>query len=50
MKMELHEVNIMLAMIEAGQFQGKDIPIMSKIIEKLQNESQKLMKDTQKAK
>jgi len=49
MKMELHEVNILLAMIEGGQFQGKDIPIMAKIIEKLQKESQKLMKETQKA-
>lgn len=49
MKMELHEVNILLALIENNQFQGKDIPIMAKIIDKLQKESAKLMKETQKA-
>ena len=49
-KMELHEVNILLSLIENNTFQGKDIPIMAKIIEKLQNESQKLMKDIPQAK
>ena len=49
LKMEAHEVNILLALIENNQFSGKDIPIMSKIIEKLQKESAKLMKETQKA-
>ena len=42
LKLEHMEVNIMLAMIESSQFQGKDIPIMAKIIEKLQKESIKL--------
>ena len=48
LKMEAHEVNILLALIENNQFSGKDIPIMSKIIEKLQKESTKLMKDMPK--
>lgn len=42
MKIELHEVNILLAMIENTQFLGKDIPIMAKMIDKLQKESIKL--------
>ena len=45
MKMELHEVNILLAIIENSQFQGKDIPIMATLIEKLQKESIKLTPD-----
>ena len=42
LKLELMEVNILLALIESNQFQGKDIPVMAKIIEKLQKESIKL--------
>ena len=42
LKLEHIEVNIILSMIENSQFQGKDIPIMAKIIEKLQKESIKL--------
>jgi len=42
LKLEGHEVNIMLSIIENNQFQGKDIPIMAKLIEKLQKESIKL--------
>ena len=38
-----------IPLIENNQFQGKDIPIMAKIIDKLQKESAKLMKETQKA-
>ena len=45
MKMELHEVNILLAIIENSQFKGKDIPIMATLIEKLQKESMKLTPD-----
>ena len=43
--MELHEVNILLAIIEANQFQGKDVPLIAKLIEKLQKESMKLSPD-----
>ena len=39
MKLEMHEVNIVLAMIENGTFQGKDVPIINKIIEKFQKEA-----------
>ena len=42
LKLEGHEVNIVLALIENNQFQGKDIPIMAKLIEKFQKESIKL--------
>ena len=42
LKLEGHEVNIMLSIIENTQFQGKDIPIMAKLIEKFQKESIKL--------
>jgi len=42
LKLEGHEVNIVLAMIENASFQGKDIPIMAKLIEKFQKESIKL--------
>ena len=44
-KMELHEVNILLAIIEANQFQGKDVHLIAKLIEKLQKESMKLSPD-----
>ena len=42
MKMELHEVNILLAIIENTQFAGKDVPLIAGMIEKLQKESIKL--------
>jgi hypothetical protein len=45
MKMELHEVNILLAIIENTQFAGKDVPIIAGLIEKLQKESIKLTPD-----
>ena len=37
-----NETNILLAMIENSSFQGKDIPVMAVIIDKLQKESMKL--------
>ena len=42
LKMEYNEVTTILAIIENGTFQGKDIPIMAKIVEKLQMEAKKL--------
>ena len=44
LKLENGEVNVLLAMIEVSTFQGKDIPVVAKIIEKLQNEAMKLNK------
>tara|TARA_R100001443_G_scaffold35293_1_gene49076 strand:+ start:462 stop:620 length:159 start_codon:yes stop_codon:yes gene_type:complete len=41
-KLTFDETNILLAMIESSSFQGKDIPVMAVIIEKLQKESMKL--------
>ena len=46
LKLENGEVNVLLAMIEVSTFQGKDIPVIAKIIEKLQNEARKLTKAT----
>tara|TARA_Y100001951_G_scaffold80817_1_gene68880 strand:- start:29 stop:181 length:153 start_codon:yes stop_codon:yes gene_type:complete len=46
LKLENNEVNVLLAMIEVSTFQGKDIPVVAKIIEKLQNEAMKLNKAT----
>jgi len=45
MKLEHLEVNILLQLIENSTFQGKDIPVMMKIIEKLQKESKKTQPD-----
>ena len=45
LKIEHVEVNILLALIEATQFSGKDIPVMATIIEKLQKESVKTQPD-----
>ena len=42
MKMEYNELVYLLTIIESGTFQGKDIPIISKIISKLQAEAKKL--------
>ena len=48
LKLENNEVNVLLAMIEVSTFQGKDIPAIAKIIEKLQNEAIKLNKTATK--
>ena len=50
MKLELVEVNVILSIIENTQFQGKDIPVMNAIIEKLQKESMKLGQQIQNGK
>jgi len=42
MKLELNEVIALLSIIEKATFTGKDIPIVSKIIHKLQTETKKL--------
>jgi len=42
MKMELEEVRIILTIIENASFQGKDIPKIANLIEKLQKEMEKL--------
>ena len=49
LKLENIEVNVLLALIENSQFRGKDIPMIMKIIEKLQNEAVKLNKTTKDA-
>ena len=49
LKLENGEVNVLLAMIEVSTFQGKDVPVIAKIIEKLQNEAVKLNKTTKDA-
>jgi hypothetical protein len=46
LKLENIEVNVLLALIENSQFRGKDIPMIMKIIEKLQKESIKTQPDT----
>ena len=46
LKLEHVEVNVLLSLIEVGQFRGKDIPLLMKIIEKLQKESIKTQPDT----
>ena len=50
LKLTFDEVNILLAMIEGSSFQGKDIPVMAAIIEKLQKESMKLGQQIQNGK
>ena len=45
LKLEHLEVNILLALIENSSFSGKDIPLLMKIIEKLQKESVKTQPD-----
>ena len=42
MKLELNEVLVLLTIIENATFTGKDIPTMSRIIDKLQTETKKL--------
>ena len=46
LKLEHIEVNVLLQLIENSQFRGKDIPMIMKIIEKLQKESVKTQPDT----
>ena len=43
-KLEITECMMMLQMIEVSTFQGKDILVISKLIEKLQKEAEKLSK------
>ena len=40
-KLEHHEALVLLQMIEANQFQGKDIPMLAKLIGKIQREIEK---------
>ena len=40
-KLEHHEAIMLLQIIEATQFQGKDIPMLAKLIGKLQREMEK---------
>ena len=40
-KLEHHEALVLLQMIEANQFQGKDIPMLAKLIAKIQREAEK---------
>ena len=47
-KLTFDETNILLAMIENSSFQGKDIPVMAVIIDKLQKESMKLGQEAAK--
>ena len=40
-KLEHNEALVLLQMIEANSFQGKDIPMLAKLIGKLQREAEK---------
>ena len=40
-KLEHSEALVLLQIIEANQFSGKDIPMMAKLIAKIQREAQK---------
>ena len=40
-KLEHHEALVLLQMIEANSFGGKDIPMIAKLIGKLQREAEK---------
>ena len=40
-KLEHHEALMLLQMIEVNQFQGKDVPVLAKLIAKIQREAQK---------
>ena len=40
-KLEHHEAVMLLQMIEVNQFQGKDVPVLAKLIAKIQREAQK---------
>ena len=45
MKLEHSECKVMLTIIENGQFRGIDIPVIAKIISKLQKEHEKTAPD-----
>ena len=45
-KLEHNEALVLLQIVEANSFQGKDIPTMAKIIEKFQKEAIKTAPDT----
>ena len=40
-KLEHQEAQVLLQIIEANQFQGKDIPMMAKLMAKIQREAEK---------
>ena len=40
-KLEHNEALVLLQIVEANQFQGKDIPMMAKLIAKIQREAKK---------
>ena len=40
-KLEHNEALILLQIIEANQFQGKDIPVIAKLMEKIHREAKK---------
>ena len=42
-KLEHNEALVLLQIIEANQFGGKDVPMMAKLIGKLQREAQKTL-------
>ena len=46
LKLEVNEVAIILNMFMNAQIQGKDAPIIVKIMDKLQKEMEKLAPDT----
>ena len=45
LKLENNECNILLSILEVTSFQGKDVPMLAKIIEKLQKEALKTAPD-----
>ena len=40
-KLEHNEALVLLQIVEANQFQGKDIPMIAKLIAKIQREAEK---------
>ena len=46
LKLEHNECNILLAILEVSQFQGKDVLDIARIVEKLQKEAIKTTPDT----
>ena len=46
MKLEANEVATLLQIIMMNKFEGKDIPMIAKIMEKLQKEMEKLAPNT----
>ena len=45
LKLEHNECTILLSILEVTSFQGKDVPMLAKIIEKLQKEAVKTAPD-----